>query len=45
MFLLFAVIAFIGMKNIYTSIILLIAGIMELIDTVPKIVRWFHASR
>ncbi len=40
MFLVFAVILNFGVgKNIYTSIILLCAGLLELVDVVPKIVR------
>lgn len=39
MFLIFAIILNAGMeRNIYTSIILLCAGILELIDVIPKIV-------
>ncbi len=38
-FLLFAIILFTGSKDIYTSIILICASILELIDVVPKIVR------
>lgn len=39
MFLVVALIANAGSRNIYTSLLLLIAGILELIDVVPKIVR------
>lgn len=40
MFLIFAIILNLGAgKNIYTSVILLCAGILELADVVPKIVR------
>lgn len=39
LFLLCAIILFSGSKSIYTSIILMCASILELIDVVPKIVR------
>ena len=38
-FLVVALIANTGSRNIYTSLLLLIAGILELIDVIPKIVR------
>lgn len=38
-FLLFAIILFAGSKDIYTSIILMCASVLELIDVVPKMVR------
>ena len=40
MFLFFAVILNFGVgKNVYTSIILLCAGVLELVDVFPKMVR------
>lgn len=39
LFLVFAIILNIGEKNIFTSIILLCAGLLELIDIVPKIIK------
>lgn len=40
LFLVFAIMLSIGTKNkIYSDIILLCAGLMELIDVVPKMVR------
>ena len=40
MFLIFAIILTVGTENnIYTSMLLLCAGLLELIDVIPKIVR------
>ncbi len=39
LFLIFAIILNIGEKNMFTSIILLCAGLLELIDIVPKIIK------
>ena len=46
MFLVVALIANVGSRNIYTSLLLLIAGILELIGVIPKIVRCVkHGSK
>ena len=39
LFLIFAIILNIGENNMFTSIILLCAGLLELIDVVPKIIK------
>ena len=39
LFLVFAFVLNVGTRNVYASLILLLAGILELVDTVPKIVR------
>ncbi|MEH2947100.1 hypothetical protein [Sporofaciens sp. JLR.KK001] len=40
LFLVFAIILNAGAgRNVYTSIILLCAGVLELVDVIPKIVR------
>lgn len=39
LFLIFAAIFFIGTRNIYSGIMLLIAGTLELIDVIPKIIK------
>lgn len=46
LFLVFAVILNVGSRNIYTSLILLLAGILELVDVIPKIARYLrHGSK
>lgn len=40
MFLVFAVILNVGSRNMYTSLLLLFAGVLELVDVTPKIVRY-----
>lgn len=45
-FLVVALIANVGSRNVYTNLLLLIAGILELIDVIPKIVRCVkHGSK
>lgn len=39
LFLIFTVIFFVGTRNIYSGIMLLIAGALELIDVIPKIIK------
>lgn len=39
LFFVFAIVLNVGTRNVYTSLILLLAGILELVDTIPKIVR------
>lgn len=39
LFLVFAIVLNVGARNVYASLILLFAGSLELMDTVPKIVR------
>lgn len=39
LFLVFAVILFIGTKNIHSSILLIFASILELVDIIPKLIK------
>lgn len=39
LFLVFALVLNIGTKNVYTSLFLMLAGALELMDVIPKIVR------
>ncbi len=39
LFLIFAIIIFVGNRSIYASIIMLCAGALELIDVIPKIIK------
>lgn len=39
LFFVFAVILFIGTKNIHSSILLIFASILELVDIIPKLIK------
>lgn len=39
LFFIFAIILFIGTKNIYSSILLILASVLELIDVIPKLIK------
>ncbi len=45
LFLVFALILNVGTKNIYTSLMLLFAGLLELVDVIPKLVRFFKDGK
>ena len=39
LFLFFSIILFMGNRNIYSSILLLLAGVLELIGVIPKLIK------
>lgn len=45
LFFVFAVILFIGTKNIYSSILLIFASMLELIDIIPKLIKGIKELR
>lgn len=45
LFFVFAVILFIGTKNIHSSILLIFASILELVDIIPKLIKVIKALR
>lgn len=45
LFLLTAIILNIGSRNVFTSITLLCAGALELMDTIPKIIKLIKGER